>query len=186
MTPTNLPKSLTVIGSGAIGIEFANFYNALGVTVDVVELANRILPNEDEEVSEYAMKDFEKQGINFHLHTTVQDVEKIKSGCKLTIKSNTEDKTSTLKSDKVILAVGITGNIENIGLENLDIKCENGHILTNGHMQTNIENIYAIGDVTGAPWLAHKASHEGVLSICLLYTSPSPRDRQKSRMPSSA
>lgn len=165
MTPANLPKSLTVIGSGAIGIEFANFYNALGVTVDVVELANRILPNEDEEVSEYAMKDFEKQGINFHLHTTVQDVVKIKSGCKLTIKSNTEDKTSTLKSDKVILAVGITGNIENIGLENLDIKCENGHILTNGHMQTNIENIYAIGDVTGAPWLAHKASHEGVLSI---------------------
>ena len=131
MNPSNLPKSLAVIGSGAIGIEFANFYNALGVEVNVIELAERILPNEDNEISDYAIKDFEKQGIIFHLNTSVEKVTKIKGGWSISLQSNGNSKISMIKAEKVIMAVGITGNIENIGLENLGIEIENGHIKTN-------------------------------------------------------
>ncbi|MDG2187644.1 MAG: dihydrolipoyl dehydrogenase [Hyphomicrobiales bacterium] len=182
MNPSNLPKSLAVIGSGAIGIEFANFYNALGVEVNVIELAERILPNEDNEISDYAIKDFEKQGIIFHLNTSVEKVTKIKGGCSISLQSNGNSKISMIKAEKVIMAVGITGNIENIGLENLGIEIENGHIKTNEYMQTNIDNVYAIGDVAGAPWLAHKASHEGVVSVEHL-SNLDPRTIDKNNIP---
>ena len=168
MTPKELPKSLAVIGSGAIGVEFANFYNSLGVDVTVIELADKILPLEDNEISDYAKNEFEKQGIKFQIGSYVESVEEKKDGCHLKVVSNSDKSISNLKSDKVIMAVGITGNINNIGLENVNIKTENGHILTNENMQTNVSNIYAIGDVAGAPWLAHKASHEGIIAVDFL------------------
>ena len=168
MTPKELPKSLAVIGSGAIGVEFANFYNSLGVDVTVIELADKILPLEDNEISDYAKNEFEKQGIKFQIGSYVESVEEKKDGCHLKVVSNSDKSVSNLKSDKVIMAVGITGNINNIGLENVNIKTENGHILTNENMQTNVSNIYAIGDVAGAPWLAHKASHEGIIAVDFL------------------
>jgi len=168
MTPKELPKSLAVIGSGAIGVEFANFYNSLGVDVTVIELADKILPVEDNEISDYAKNEFEKQGIKFQIGSYVESVEEKKDGCHLKVVSNSDKSISNLKSDKVIMAVGITGNINNIGLENVNIKTENGHILTNENMQTNVSNIYAIGDVAGAPWLAHKASHEGIIAVDFL------------------
>lgn len=168
MTPKELPKSLAVIGSGAIGVEFANFYNSLGVDVTVIELADKILPVEDNEISDYAKNEFEKQGIKFQIGSYVESVEEKKDGCHLKVVSNSDKSVSNLKSDKVIMAVGITGNINNIGLENVNIKTENGHILTNENMQTNVSNIYAIGDVAGAPWLAHKASHEGIIAVDFL------------------
>ncbi len=168
MTPKELPKTLTVIGSGAIGIEFANFYNSLGVDVTVIELADKILPIEDNEVSSYAKNEFEKQGIKFHIGSYVESIEEKKDGCHLKVFSNKDKSVSKLKSDKVIMAVGITGNIDDIGLESVNVKTENGHILTNEYMQTNVSNIFAIGDVAGAPWLAHKASHEGILAVDFL------------------
>lgn len=168
MTPKELPKSLAVIGSGAIGVEFANFYNSLGVDVTVIELADKILPVEDNEISNYAKNEFEKQGIKFQIGSYVESIEEKKDGCHLKVVSNSDKSVSKLKSDKVIMAVGITGNINNIGLENVNIKTENGHIFTNENMQTNISNIYAIGDVAGAPWLAHKASHEGIIAVDFL------------------
>jgi dihydrolipoamide dehydrogenase len=168
MTPKELPKSLAVIGSGAIGVEFANFYNSLGVDVTVIELADKILPVEDNEISDYAKNEFEKQGIKFQIGSYVESVEEKKDGCHLKVVSNSDKSVSNLKSDKVIMAVGITGNINNIGLENVNIKTENGHVITNENMQTNVSNIYAIGDVAGAPWLAHKASHEGVIAVDFL------------------
>jgi dihydrolipoamide dehydrogenase len=168
MTPKELPKSLAVIGSGAIGVEFANFYNSLGVDVTVIELADKILPLEDNEISDYAKNEFEKQGIKFQIGSYVESVEEKKDGCHLKVVSNSDKSVSNLKSDKVIMAVGITGNINNIGLENVNIKTENGHVITNENMQTNVSNIYAIGDVAGAPWLAHKASHEGIIAVDFL------------------
>jgi dihydrolipoamide dehydrogenase len=168
MTPKELPKSLAVIGSGAIGVEFANFYNSLGVDVTVIELADKILPVEDNEISDYAKNEFEKQGIKFQIGSYVESVEEKKDGCHLKVVSNSDKSVSNLKSDKVIMAVGITGNINNIGLENVNIKTENGHVITNENMQTNVSNIYAIGDVAGAPWLAHKASHEGIIAVDFL------------------
>ena len=162
--PVKMPKSIVVIGSGAIGIEFANFYNAIGVKVNVVELAERILPNEDEEVSEYAKTEFEKQGIKFHLGSYVDSITKSRDNLNIELIHNINKKRSKLNTDKVIMAVGITGNIENIGLEHNSINISDGHIITNEFMQTNVKNIYAIGDVAGAPWLAHKASHEGIIA----------------------
>ncbi len=165
MVPDKIPNSILVIGSGAIGIEFANFYNAIGTTVDVVELADKILPSEDAEVSEYAKAEFEKQGINFHLTSHVDTITKNKGKLNIELVNNENSKRANLKADKIIMAVGITGNIENIGLEENGINTIDGHIETTESMQTNIRNIYAIGDVAGAPWLAHKASHEGVIAV---------------------
>ena len=164
MTPNKMPKSIVVIGSGAIGIEFANFYNAIGVSVNVVELAERILPNEDNEISEYAKAEFEKQGIKFHLGSYVNSIIKSKDTLNIELIHNDDKKHSKLIAEKVVMAVGITGNIEDIGLERNGINISDGHISTNEFMQTNIQNIYAIGDVAGAPWLAHKASHEGIIA----------------------
>lgn len=165
MVPEELPKSLLVIGSGAIGIEYANFYNHLGCDVSVVELADRILPVEDEEISAFAQKEFEKQGIKFYLNSSVTKLKKNKDDVTLEIESKNSNKKENITVEKVISAVGIVGNTEDIGIENTKIKVEKGQIQTNEWLETGEKNIYAIGDVAGAPWLAHKASHEGVICV---------------------
>jgi dihydrolipoamide dehydrogenase len=163
MVPQSMPKSILVVGSGAIGIEFASFYRNMGVDVTVVEMIDRILPVEDEEISQLARKQFEKQGIKFLTASTVKSVKKSANDVTATIES--AGKTQEVKADRLISAVGIVGNIENIGIENTKIKVEKGHIIVDEWLQTGEAGIYAIGDVVGAPWLAHKASHEGVICI---------------------
>jgi dihydrolipoamide dehydrogenase len=150
---------LLIIGSGAIGIEFASFYRTLGSEVTVVELQNRILPQEDEEISGLAQKTFEKQGIKFLLGTSAEKVTKGKDSVKVTL----QGKEQTF--DRIILAVGIVGNTTDIGLEKTKVKVEKGQIVVNEWSQTAEPGIYAIGDVTGPPWLAHKASHEGIICV---------------------
>jgi dihydrolipoamide dehydrogenase len=164
LVPNTMPKSLLVVGSGAIGIEFASFFRTLGSEVTVVEVLDRVLPVEDEEISTFARKAFEKQGMKIH---TGAKVEGLKAGgdkveAKLTLK---DGKSQTQSFDRVILAIGITGNTENLGLEEAGVKVERGHITIDPWCSTGVPGIYAIGDVTGAPWLAHKAMHEGVLCV---------------------
>ncbi len=164
MVPTALPNSLLIIGSGAIGIEFASFYRTLGVTVTVVEVLDRILPAEDEEISKLAKRAFAKQGIVFHTATTVQDVRQSPNG--MTARFHAEGgKTSEATFDRVILAVGITGNVEGLGLEDAGVKVERGHIVVDEWCDTGVPGLFAIGDVVGPPWLAHKAMHEGVMCV---------------------
>jgi len=160
MIPKACPKSLLVIGSGAIGIEFASFYRALGAEVTVIEALERILPVEDEEVSKAAHKAFEKRGLKFRVPAKVTKLEKTKSGVALTLEAG--GKTETLEAEVAIVAVGIAGNVENLGLEDLGVKVDRSHVVIDGHAATNVKGLYAIGDVAGPPWLAHKASHEGV------------------------
>lgn len=162
MTPTSLPKKLLVIGSGAIGIEFANFYATLGSDVTVVEVQERILNTEDAEISALAQKSFEKQGIKFLLKTTVQKLEKGKDNVTAHLNGATTDK---ITYDRVIVAIGIQGNVENMGLEKTKVTLEKGQIKINPYCETTQPGVYAIGDVAGAPWLAHKASHEGILCV---------------------
>jgi len=163
MTPKKLPKSIIVIGSGAIGIEFASFYRNLGVEVSVVEMAKNILPVEDEEISQLAKKSFEKQGIKFYTDTALKKIIAKKDN--IEIIANNNGKEVKLEAQKTIVAVGITPNLENIGLEKTKIqKDDKGFIKTDQFLQTAEENIYAIGDIISGPWLAHKASHEGVLA----------------------
>ena len=164
MMPKALPKSLIVMGSGAIGIEFASFYNALGCAVTVVEMLPRILPAEDEEISSLARKHFERQGIVVHTGTTICDPRRTSQGVEVTI-AMPSGKTGRLGGDKLISAVGVTGNTETLNLEGLGVEVEKGQIKTSGAGATNIPGIYAIGDVAGAPMLAHKAEHEGVACI---------------------
>ncbi len=161
MVPKALPKSLLVIGSGAIGMEFASFYRTLGVDVTVVELLDRILPVEDEEVSKFARKAFEGKGIVVHTGATVRKLHKSAKGVDAEIEINGKGQKSTF--DKVIVAVGIVGNTEDLGLESTKVKLEKNQIKVNEFCLTDEPGIYAIGDVAGAPWLAHKASHEGVM-----------------------
>ena len=163
MAPSEMPKSLLVIGSGAIGIEFASFYRTMGAEVTVVEVMDRILPVEDEEVSAFAAKAFRKQGIDIRTGAKVTKVETSKSGARANIEAG--GKSETLSVDKVILAVGITGNVEDLGLEDAGVTVEKGHIRVDGYGRTGVDGLYAIGDVTGPPWLAHKASHEGVACV---------------------
>ena len=163
MTPPEWPESLLVFGSGAIGIEFASFYDAFGVKVTVVELLDRILPVEDEEISAFAKKRFEKEGMKLLTSTEAKSVRATANGVEAQVVSN--GKTETLSASHAIVAVGIAGNVEGLGLEALGVKVEKGHIVTDGHGRTNIAGLYAIGDVTGAPWLAHKASHEGIICV---------------------
>lgn len=163
MTPEKMPKSIVVIGSGAIGIEFASFYNSMGADVTVVEVMDRIVPVEDEEISAMAKKAFEKQGMKIMTGAKVAKLDKSKSNVKVTVETPKGNKELTV--DVVISAVGIVANTENIGLEKTKIKLDRGHIVTNEWLETNEKGVYAIGDVTGAPWLAHKASHEGVICI---------------------
>ena len=160
MVPKTAPKSLLVVGSGAIGIEFASFYRALGSEVTVIEALPRILPVEDEEVSKAAHKAFEKRGISFRVGTRVTRLAKSKAGVSLELEA--AGKVETLTADVAIVAVGIDGNVEGLGLEDLGVKINRGHIVIDANGATNVPGLYAIGDVAGPPWLAHKASHEGV------------------------
>jgi dihydrolipoamide dehydrogenase len=163
MVPKIAPKSLIVIGSGAIGIEFASFYRALGSDVTVIEALPRILPVEDEEVSKAAHKAFEKRGLKFRVGAAVKKLTKSKAGVSIDIEA--AGKAETLQADVAIVAVGIVGNVENLGLEALGVKIDRTHIVTDAHGATGVPGLYAIGDVAGPPWLAHKASHEGVHCI---------------------
>ena len=153
-----MPKSLVVIGSGAIGIEFASFYRALGAEVTVVEAIDRIMPVEDEEVSKAAQKAFEKRGIKFRIGAKVGKIEKTKDGVAVTVEAG--GKIEQLPAEKCIVAVGIAPNNE--GLEALGVNLDRGHVVTDKHCRTNVPGLYAIGDIAGGPWLAHKASHEGI------------------------
>jgi len=167
MIPEELPERLLVIGSGAIGIEFASFYHDLGSKVAVVEMLPRVLPVEDEEISELARKQLTKQGIEIHLESTVSALERGDGQVTVTIRDEAGDeKAETF--DRVILAVGIVGNVEGLGLEQTRVEVDRGHIVTNEWTETAEPGIYAIGDVTGPPWLAHKATHEGVLAAELI------------------
>ncbi|MBV9150295.1 MAG: dihydrolipoyl dehydrogenase [Alphaproteobacteria bacterium] len=163
MVPPAIPKSLLVVGSGAIGIEFASFYRDMGAEVMVVEVLDRVLPVEDEEISAFARKSFEKQGIRIHTGATVTALEY--SGDGVTAKIEADGKMLETNVERVILAVGIVGNVEDIGLENTGVTIEKTHIVVDEWLRTGEPGIYAIGDVVGPPWLAHKASHEGVICV---------------------
>jgi dihydrolipoamide dehydrogenase len=180
MTPPEWPESLLVFGSGAIGIEFASFYAAFGVKVTVVELLDRILPVEDEEISAFAKKRFEKEGLKLLTSTEAKSLKATASGVEAQVVAN--GKTETLTASHAIVAVGIAGNVENLGLEALGVKVEKGHVVTDGHGKTNIAGLYAIGDVTGAPWLAHKASHEGIICVEVI-AGLNPHPMIKERIP---
>ncbi|MGZ8364134.1 MAG: dihydrolipoyl dehydrogenase [Caulobacteraceae bacterium] len=160
MVPKAAPKSMIVIGSGAIGIEFASFYRALGAEVTVVEALDRILPVEDAEVSAAAQKAFEKRGLKFRVGAKVTKLAKSSTG--ITVDLETGGKPEKLEAEVAIVAVGIAANTENLGLEALGVTLDRGHVVIDAHCATNAPGLYAIGDVAGAPWLAHKASHEGV------------------------
>ena len=165
MTPSEMPTNLLVIGSGAIGCEFASFYSDMGAKVTIVEMLDRILPVEDAEVSAFVHKQFEKQGMKVLPKHGVEKID-IKPGRSVTATIKLPDgKTETQDYSHVIVAVGIVPNTENIGLEALGIKTDRGHVITDAACKTNVDGIYAIGDMTGAPWLAHKASHEGIIAV---------------------
>ena len=182
MVPKSIPKSITIIGSGAIGIEFASFYNDMGSKVTVVEMENSILPNEDKEVSETAKNIFSKRGINFLNNSSLISVDTSKNN--IISKIETNNKIIDLVSEKLLLAIGITGNIENLGLEKSNIEIKNGHIITDDKMRTNVKNIYAIGDVTQPPWLAHKASHEAMIASEVIAGLNNVHSLDKSAIPS--
>ncbi|KIT17193.1 dihydrolipoyl dehydrogenase [Jannaschia aquimarina] len=161
LQPPHMPEKLLVIGSGAIGIEFASFYNTLGAETTVVEVMDRILPVEDEEISAFAKKQFEKQGMKILQKAIVKELDRGKDKVVATIESN--GKAEKHEFDTVISAVGIVGNVEGLGLEEAGVKVEKSHVVTDEYCRTGVEGLYAIGDIAGAPWLAHKASHEGVM-----------------------
>jgi dihydrolipoamide dehydrogenase len=163
MVPEAMPKSLLVVGSGAIGIEFASFYRTMGAQVTVVEVLDRILPVEDEEISALARKSFEKQGMR--ILTGAKVTRLAKGADSVTASVDVAGKTELITVDRVISAVGITGNVENLGLEGTGVKVEKGHVVIDEWCRTGEPNVYAIGDLAGPPWLAHKASHEGVLCV---------------------
>lgn len=163
LVPKEMPKSLLVVGSGAIGSEFASFYQTMGVDVTLVEVVDRILPVEDAEISAFVQKSFEKDGMTVLTNAMVKALDKGDNDVTATIEQNGEQTKKTF--DRVIMAVGIVGNSENIGLETTKVQTDRGHIVTDGYGRTAEPGVYAIGDVTGAPWLAHKASHEGVICV---------------------
>ncbi len=164
LVPKSMPKSLLVIGSGAIGIEFASFYRTLGAEVTVVEVLPRVLPVEDEDVSAFARKAFEKEGIKIHTSAMVKALKKGADSVTATIAPK-DGKPFEVTVDRVISAVGITGNVENLGLEGTKIVVDRSHVVTDQWCATGEPGVYAIGDLTGPPWLAHKASHEGVICV---------------------
>jgi len=162
LVATRMPKKLLVIGSGAIGIEFASFFNTLGAETTVVEVMDRILPVEDAEISAFAKKAFVKQGMKILEKAAVKKLDR-KPGQGVTAHIEQDGKITTQDFDTVISAVGIVGNVENLGLEALGVKIDRTHVVTDEFCRTGVEGLYAIGDIAGAPWLAHKASHEGVM-----------------------
>ena len=161
LVPPRMPKKLLVIGSGAIGIEFASFYNTLGADTTVVEVMDRVLPVEDAEISAFAKKQFVKQGMKIMEKSTVKKLDRGKG--KVTAHIEANGKVEKLEFDTVISAVGIVGNVEGLGLEDLGVKIDRTHVVTDEYCGTGVAGLYAIGDIAGAPWLAHKASHEGVM-----------------------
>ena len=177
MTPKALPKSLLVVGSGAIGAEFASFYKNMGAEVTIIEMAENILPVEDEEISKLARKSFEKQGIKIHTSAALKALKAGKNEVTATVEIN--GKSEEIKAEKAIMAVGIVANVENIGLEKTKVKLDKGRIETNGYLETADGNIFAIGDVAGAPWLAHKASHEGVIAAEKIASKMNKYDAKK-------
>ncbi|MEP1443199.1 MAG: dihydrolipoyl dehydrogenase [Hyphomicrobiales bacterium] len=164
MNPKEMPKSLVVMGSGAIGIEFASFYKTMGADVTVVELMPQIMPIEDKEISAIARKQLEKQGMKIITEAKVTKVEKTKDGITAHVEGK-DGKVTPISADKLISAVGVVGNIEGLGLEKLGIKTDRGCVVIDGYGKTNVAGIYAIGDVAGPPMLAHKAEHEGVICV---------------------
>jgi dihydrolipoamide dehydrogenase len=163
MVPPAMPKSLLVVGSGAIGIEFASFYRTLGAEVTVVEVLDRVLPVEDAEISAFAKKAFEKQGMKILTSATVKALKKGADNVTATVEAG--GKSQDITVDRVILAIGIVGNVENLGLEGTKVKVEKTHVVVDGYGATGEPGVYAIGDLAGPPWLAHKASHEGVVCV---------------------
>jgi len=177
MNPDKMPKSLLVVGSGAIGIEFASFYRTMGAEVTVVEVLPQILPVEDAEIAGFARKQFEKQGIKVLANTKVTKLDKKADSVVATIDDG-KGKPVTVEFDRVISAVGVVGNIENIGLEKLGVKTDRGCIVIDGYGKTNVPGIYAIGDVAGPPMLAHKAEHEGIICVeAIKGMHPHPMDK---------
>lgn len=163
MVPPEMPKSVLVVGSGAIGIEFASFYRNMGAEVTVVEVLDRVVPVEDEEISAFARKAFEKQGMKIHTSATVKGLKRGANSVTATIEA--AGKSFEVAVERVIAAVGIVGNVENVGLEGTKVRVEKTHIVVDKWLATDEPGIYAIGDVVGPPWLAHKASHEGVICV---------------------
>lgn len=161
LDPVRMPKKLLVIGSGAIGIEFASFYNTMGADTTVVEVMDRVLPVEDAEISAFAKKQFVKQGMKIMEKAMVKKLDRGKG--KVTAHIEVGGKVETQEFDTVISAVGIVGNVENLGLEEAGVKIDRTHVVTDEYCRTGVDGLYAIGDIAGAPWLAHKASHEGVM-----------------------
>ena len=164
LVPRHVPERLLVIGAGAIGIEFASFYRDMGAEVTVVEALGQILPAEDEEIAAVARKSFERRGIRIHTGATVQSVQRERDGLTAIVDLG-GGSVSPTTVDHVILAVGITGNVEQLGLEGTRVRVEKGHIVVDEWLATGEPGLYAIGDVVGPPWLAHKASHEGVICV---------------------
>ena len=160
MVPEAIPESALVIGAGAIGVEFASFYRDMGAEVTLVEALDRVLPVEDAEISEFVRKAFEKQGMAIHAATTVKGLERRGESLVATLEPGGE-----IAVEKVVLAVGIVGNVEDLGLEGTGVRIDRGHVEVDEFMRTGEPGVYAIGDLAGPPWLAHKASHEGVLCI---------------------
>ncbi len=181
MTPETMPRSLLVIGSGAIGVEFASFYHALGAEVTVVEVLPRILPVEDEEISAFARDQFEKQGIAIHTGATVESLAKGADG--VTASIATEDGALEAAFDRAILAVGVTGNVEGLGLEATAARVDRGAIAVNEWLETDEPGLYAIGDVAGPPLLAHKAMHEGVICVERIAGLETARPMDRRRIP---
>jgi dihydrolipoamide dehydrogenase len=177
MVPDRVPKSLLVIGSGAIGIEFASFFRTLGSDVTVVEVLPQILPVEDAEIAAFARKQFEKQGMRIFTGAKVTKLDKKKDSVAATYEDAKGNK-QTAEFERVISAVGVTGNVENLGLEKLGVKVEHGTVVIDGYCRTNVPGIYAIGDVAGPPMLAHKAEHEGVVCVeAIKGLKPHPMDK---------
>ncbi|MFA7666850.1 MAG: dihydrolipoyl dehydrogenase [Burkholderiaceae bacterium] len=181
LAPTVLPDSLLVIGAGAIGMEFASLYNALGSRVTVVEAKVRVLPMEDEEVSAFVAASFEKQGIAIRTGVTVAGLERGSEGLTVSLRSDTGD--AQVSVSHVLVAIGVTGNCEELGLDLTAVKIENGHIVVGAGGRTGEPGLYAIGDVAGAPWLAHKASHEAVLCVEQIASGQVAAELDASRIP---
>jgi dihydrolipoamide dehydrogenase len=181
MTPQEMPKSLVVIGSGAIGIEFASFYHNMGADVTVVEVMDRIMPVEDAEISAFARKQFEKQGMKILTGAKVVRLDKTENT--VTVHVEAGGKTEKITVDRVISAVGIVANTENLGLENTTLKTDRNHIVVNQWLETDEKGVYAIGDVVHGPWLAHKASHEGVICVEKIKGLPDVHPMKKENIP---
>ena len=182
MKPEEMPKSLLVMGSGAIGIEFASFYRTMGVDVTVVEVMKTVMPVEDVEISALARKQFEKQGMKIHLEAKVAKVEKGANSITAHVEMK-DGKVEKITADRLISAVGVQGNVENLGLEALGVKTERGIVVVDGYGRTNVPGIYAIGDVAGPPMLAHKAEHEGVICVEKIAGVPGVHALDKSMIP---